>query len=245
MNEKIALVTGGTRGIGLAIVEKFAQAGAKVAILASNKEKVEETVLNLQEKYNKEFFGVAANVADYNQVESGVKAVTEKLGNIDILVNNAGITKDALFLRMAENNWDLVIDVNLKGVYNCTKAIFPAMVKKRYGRIVNITSIVGITGNVGQANYAAAKAGVIGLTKTLAKEGAPFQILCNAVAPGFIETQMTQAISEKTITEIKKKIPLKSLGKPEDVAYVVAFLASEANQYLTGQVIGVDGGLTM
>jgi len=245
LNEKIALVTGGTRGIGLAIVEKFAQAGAKVAILASNKEKVEETVLNLQEKYNKEFFGVAANVADYNQVESGVKAVTEKLGNIDILVNNAGITKDALFLRMAENNWDLVIDVNLKGVYNCTKAIFPAMVKKRYGRIVNITSIVGITGNVGQANYAAAKAGVIGLTKTLAKEGAPFQILCNAVAPGFIETQMTQAISEKTITEIKKKIPLKSLGKPEDVAYVVAFLASEANQYLTGQVIGVDGGLTM
>lgn len=242
---KIALVTGGTRGIGLAVVEKLAQAGAKVAILASNKEKVEETVINLQEKYQTDFFGVAANVADYNQVESGIRAVSEAWGNIDILVNNAGITKDALFLRLAEDNWDLVIDVNLKGVYNCTKVVFPAMVKKRYGRIINITSIVGITGNVGQANYAAAKAGVIGLTKTLAKEGAPFNILCNAVAPGFIETQMTQAIPEKIITEIKKNIPLKSLGKPEDVAYAVAFLASEANQYLTGQVINVDGGLAM
>jgi len=245
MQGRVALVTGGTRGIGLAIAEELAKNGVKVAIMASNAETVAATVEKLSAQYDTQFYGVSANVADLSAVEAGVKAIESNLGTIEILINNAGITRDALLMRMSEDNWDAVIDVNLKGVFNCTKAVYRSMFKNRFGRIVNITSVVGLKGNSGQANYAAAKAGIIGFTKTIAKEGAAAGILCNAVAPGFIDTQMVETIPEKIKAEILKMIPLGNFGQPADIAQVVAFLAADTNKYITGQVISVDGGLTI
>jgi 3-oxoacyl-[acyl-carrier protein] reductase len=242
---RVALVTGGTRGIGLAIAEELAKNGAKVAIMASNAEAVSATVEKLSAQFDTQFYGVSANVADLSAVEAGVKAIESNLGTIEILINNAGITRDGLLMRMSEENWDAVINVNLKGVFNCTKSVYRSMFKNRFGRIVNIASVVGLTGNSGQANYAAAKAGIIGFTKTIAKEGAAVGILCNAVAPGFIDTQMIETIPEKIKAEILKMIPLGKLGQPADVAKMVAFLAADTNKYITGQVISVDGGLTM
>ncbi len=242
---RVALVTGGTRGIGLAIAEELAKNGAKVAIMASNAEAVSATVEKLSAQFDTQFYGVSANVADLSAVEAGVKAIESNLGTIEILINNAGITRDGLLMRMSEENWDAVINVNLKGVFNCTKSVYRSMFKNRFGRIVNIASVVGLTGNSGQANYAAAKAGIIGFTKTIAKEGAAVGILCNAVAPGFIDTQMIETIPEKIKAEILKMIPLGKLGQPADVAKMVAFLAADTNKYITGQEISVDGGLTM
>ncbi|HHY19296.1 MAG TPA: 3-oxoacyl-[acyl-carrier-protein] reductase [Firmicutes bacterium] len=242
---RVALVTGGTRGIGLAISEEFVKAGARVAILGSNPENVDTAVKKLNQLSGNRVLGVVANVGELSEVLAGVKVIESNLGTVEILVNNAGITRDALFMRMTEENWDNVINVNLKGVFNCTKAVFRPMVKNRFGKIINITSVVGLSGNMGQANYAASKAGVIGFTKTIAKEGAPFNIICNAVAPGFIDTQMTKDLPDKVIEEIRANIPLAKLGKPEDVAKVVAFLASDVNQYITGQIISVDGGMNM
>ncbi len=245
MEGKVAVVTGGSRGIGLEIAEVFLQSGAKVAVLASSADSVAKALAHLQERYASSVMGVACNVADLEEVTAAMGKIKAELGPIQILVNNAGITRDALFLRMGEDKWDEVISVNLKGVFNCTKAVFRSMVKNRYGRIVNVTSVVGITGNVGQANYAAAKAGVIGFTKTIAREGAPYNILCNAVAPGFITTQMTEKIPEKLVSAIVEQIPLKKFGTPRDVAMAVKFLAAEDNQYITGQILGVDGGIGM
>jgi 3-oxoacyl-[acyl-carrier protein] reductase len=245
VQRRVALVTGGTRGIGLAISEEFVKAGARVAILGSNPKNVDTAVKKLNQLSGNEVLGVVANVGELSEVLAGVKVIESNLGTVEILVNNAGITRDALFMRMTEENWDNVINVNLKGVFNCTKAVFRPMVKNRFGKIINITSVVGLSGNMGQANYAASKAGVIGFTKTIAKEGAPFNIICNAVAPGFIDTQMTKDLPDKVIEEIRANIPLAKLGKPEDVAKVVAFLASDVNQYITGQIISVDGGMNM
>lgn len=245
MKGKVALVTGGSRGIGLAIVEELALKGADVGIIASSSKNLDEALEHLRKTYDTKFIGVTANVAEYKEVEEAVKVIEENLGSVDILVNNAGITKDTLFMRMTEENWDNVIDVNLKGVFNCTRVVYRSMIKKRYGRIINIASVVGIKGNIGQANYAASKAGIIGFTKTLAREGAAWNILSNAVAPGFIETQMTKNIPQNITEELLKTIPLGRFGKPEDVAKVVAFLAAEENQYITGQIISIDGGMAM
>lgn len=242
---KVAVVTGGSRGIGLEIAETFLQSQAKTAIIASNPESLNKTLATLQKKYNTPSVGVACDVSNLKEVEAAIGQIESELGLVNILVNNAGITRDALFIRMSEEKWDAVIDVNLKGVFNCTKTVFRSMVKNRYGRIVNITSVVGITGNVGQANYAAAKAGIIGFTKTIAREGAPYNILCNAIAPGFIQTHMTEKIPEKLIDNLLNQIPLKSFGTPRDVARAVGFLATEKNQYITGQILGVDGGIAM
>lgn len=242
---KVAVVTGGSRGIGRAIALKLAEAGANVVInYAGNKSAAEEVVQAVKEM-GREAVAIQANVAVANEVEEMMKEVLEHFGKIDILVNNAGITRDNLLLRMKEAEWDEVINTNLKGVYNCIKAVTRPMMKQRSGRIINITSVVGVVGNPGQANYVAAKAGVIGLTKTVARELASRNITVNAVAPGFIETDMTAVLPDDVRESLKKQIPLERLGKPEDVAELVAFLASDRASYITGQTLHVDGGMFM
>jgi len=246
MENKVALVTGASSGIGKAIALKLAANGMDVMInyYSGNLDKANEV------KESCEGFGVRAEVfqADISQrgdVEAIVKETLAKFGKIDVLVNNAGITKDNLILRMSDDDFDAVIDVNLKGVFYLTKAVTKQMFKKRSGKIINIASVSGVTGNAGQANYAASKAGVIGLTKTVAKELAQRGICVNAVAPGFIQTEMTGVLGDDFIAKIKENIPLRELGKPEDIANMVNFLASDNANYITGQVFHVDGGLVM
>ena len=240
---KVALVTGASRGIGRAVALKLASLGAKVAInFAGNLAKAQE-VKDAIEADGGESILVQGNVADFEIVQSIVKSVTEKFGTIDILVNNAGITRDNLLIKMSESDFDEVIATNLKGVFNCTKAVTRMMMKQRGGRIVNMSSVVAITGNISQANYAAAKAGIIGFTKSSAKELASRNVTVNAVAPGFIETDMTEALSEKVREEMLKNIPAGRPGSSEDVANLVAFLVSDQAAYITGQVIAVDGGM--
>lgn len=245
LKDKVALVTGASRGIGRAIALSLAEAGADVVInYSGNEAKANEVVAEI-EKMGRRALAIRANVAEFAQVEQMVEQVLSHYGKLDILVNNAGITRDNLIMRMKEEDWDLVIDTNLKGVFNCIKAVTRPMMKQRSGRIINISSVVGVMGNAGQANYVAAKAGVIGLTKSMAKELASRGITVNAVAPGFIETDMTDVLGENVREELMKLIPLSRLGKPEDVAHLVRFLASSGADYITGQVIHVDGGMAM
>ena len=240
---KTAVVTGGSRGIGAAIAEKFSENGANVAVLyAGAGERAAEVVAKAQA------FGVHAaaykcDVADFAQVEAVFKQIGEEFVRIDILVNNAGVTRDKLLLQMTEEDFDRVLAVNLKGAFNTCKAVCRSMARAKSGKIINISSVSGLMGNPGQANYAASKAGLIGLTKTLAKEYASRGITCNAIAPGFIETEMTAAMPAPALEAAANAIPAKRMGKPEDVAALALFLASAGADYITGEVIKVDGGL--
>lgn len=245
LENKIALVTGASRGIGRAVALRLATEGAKVAInFAGNLAKAEEVKATI-ESNGGEAILVQGNVADFATVNEIVKKVTDTWGRVDILVNNAGITRDNLLLKMSESDFDEVIATNLKGVFNCTKAVTKLMMKQRGGRIINMSSVVALMGNISQANYAAAKAGIIGFTKSAAKEFASRGVTVNAVAPGFIGTDMTNVLSEKIKEEMVKQIPAGRIGNPEDVANAVAFLASDEAAYITGQVICVDGGMAM
>ncbi|WP_349410464.1 3-oxoacyl-[acyl-carrier-protein] reductase [Pseudalkalibacillus sp. SCS-8] len=242
---KTALVTGASRGIGRAIALELARQGASVAVnYSGSEEKARKVVEEIQENGGKAF-AIQSDVASMDSVTSMIKEVISTFGSLDILVNNAGITRDNLLMRMKEEEWDAVINTNLKGVFNCTKAVTRQMMKQRSGRIINIASIVGVSGNPGQANYVAAKAGVIGLTKSTAKELSSRGITVNAVAPGFIETDMTDALEGDVKDEMLKQIPLSRLGRPEDIAAAVRFLASDEASYITGQTLHVDGGMVM
>ncbi|WLD95120.1 3-oxoacyl-[acyl-carrier-protein] reductase [Alkalihalobacillus sp. AL-G] len=242
---KSALVTGASRGIGRAIAIELARQGASVAVNYSGSEaRARQVVEEIHENGGKAI-AIQANVAKLDSVTSMVKEVTTTFGSLDILVNNAGITRDNLLMRMKEEEWDEVINTNLKGVFNCTKAVTRTMMKQRSGRIINIASIVGVSGNPGQANYVASKAGVIGLTKTTAKELSSRGITVNAVAPGFIETDMTDALDKDVKDEMLKQIPLARLGRPEDIASAVKFLAGDESSYITGQTLHIDGGMVM
>lgn len=242
---KVAVVTGASRGIGRAIALKLADEGAKVVVNYSGSQaKAEEVVATIRETGG-EAQAIQASVAKSEEVAALMDAAVKTFGSLDILVNNAGITRDNLLMRMKENEWDDVMDTNLKGVFLCTKAVTRQMMKQRAGRIINISSIVGVAGNAGQANYVAAKAGVIGLTKTTAKELASRNILVNAIAPGFIETEMTAELPEELKQGMLTQIPLAKLGQPEDIAKAVVFLASEDANYMTGQTLHIDGGMVM
>lgn len=244
LTDKVAMVTGAARGLGQAIAVKLAEAGADVALCDLNAEWLEETAGKVQALGRRaECYGV--NVADGASVTEGVKAIEKDFGKIDVLVNNAGITKDGLMMRMSEDDWDAVLNVNLKGVFLCTKAAMRGMMKQRSGAIVNIASVIGLMGNAGQANYAASKGGVISFSKTVAKELSSRNVRCNAVAPGFIRTAMTDALDEDVQSKMKELIPLARFGEPEDVANVVLFLASDASAYVTGQVLSTCGGMVM
>ncbi|OEH91229.1 3-oxoacyl-[acyl-carrier-protein] reductase [Bacillus solimangrovi] len=245
LEEKVALVTGASRGIGRSVALELAKNGAKVVVnYAGNEAKALEVVEEITTNGG-EAVAIQANVADGESVQSMVKNTIEQFGSLDILVNNAGITRDNLLMRMKEDEWDAVINTNLKGVFNCTKAVTRQMMRQRSGKIVNIASVVGVSGNAGQANYVAAKAGVIGLTKTTAKEFASRNINVNAVAPGFISTDMTDELTDETREALMKQIPLARLGKPENIANVVRFLVSDDSEYMTGQTLVVDGGMVM
>ena len=245
LKDKVAIVTGGTRGIGRAIALKLADKGANIVINYRNSDKEAEELKAILEEKGVKVLTVKCDISNFEDSKNLMNKCKEVFGKIDILVNNAGITKDTLIMRMKEEDFDSVIDVNLKGTFNCAKHASAIMLKQRFGKIINMNSVVGIAGNAGQVNYAASKAGVIGLTKSLAKELGSRGITVNAVAPGFINTDMTASLSEKVKEEASKNIPLKRLGDPEDVANLVGFLASDAANYITGQVINVDGGMVM
>ncbi|MBM7644324.1 3-oxoacyl-[acyl-carrier protein] reductase [Scopulibacillus daqui] len=242
---KTALVTGASRGIGRAVALELARLGANVAVnYAGSVEAANEVVKEIQD-LGRESACYQCDISDPDAVQDMIKSVVSTFGRLDILINNAGITKDNLLMRMKEEEWDAVINTNLKGIFNTTKAVSRQMMKQRSGRIINMASVVGVTGNAGQANYVAAKAGVIGLTKTAARELASRNITVNAVAPGFISTDMTEVLPEDVKGQMLSQIPLGRMGSPEDVASVVAFLASDASAYMTGQVLRVDGGMVM
>ena len=244
LSSKCAVVTGAARGLGQAIAVKLAEAGADVALCDLKSDELNETAAQVRAKDRRaEVYSV--NVADADSVATGVKTIEADFGKIDILVNNAGITKDGLLMRMSEADWDAVLDVNLKGVFLCTKAVMRGMMKQRSGAIVNIASVIGLMGNAGQANYAASKGGVISFSKTVAKELASRNVRCNAVAPGFIRTAMTDELEENVQVKMKELIPLSRFGEPEDVANVVLFLASDASGYVTGQALSTCGGMVM
>ncbi len=242
---KTALITGGAKGIGGKITETFAQYGAAVAINYSGSE---DAARELADKINAaggKAVIYKCNVADFNAVKEMIDNVIKDFGKLDILVNNAGITKDNLMLRMGEDDFDRVIDVNLKGCFNCMKHVTRSMLKQKYGKIINISSVVGVHGNAGQVNYSASKAGIIGMTKSMAKEVGVKGICVNAIAPGFIETDMTEVLSEDVKSAIRQSIPMGKMGTVDDIAQTAAFLASSSADYITGQVIGVDGGMGM
>ncbi|QFF98503.1 3-oxoacyl-[acyl-carrier-protein] reductase [Psychrobacillus glaciei] len=245
LDGKSAIVTGASRGIGKDIALYLAKEGAKVAVNYSGSKEKAEAVVEEIKSLGGEAFAVQANVDHAEDVQKLISETMENFGAIDILVNNAGITRDNLLMRMKEQEWDDVLNTNLKGVFLCTKAVTRQMMKQRHGRIINITSIVGVSGNPGQANYVAAKAGVIGLTKSTALELASRNITVNSVAPGFITTDMTDALSEEVKTQMLNQIPLAKFGNPEDIAKAVAFLASDDANYITGQTLHVNGGMYM
>ncbi|MBU3186905.1 3-oxoacyl-[acyl-carrier-protein] reductase [Clostridium estertheticum] len=245
LTDKIALITGGTRGLGRAIAEKLAEEKVKVIVTGVNEERAKQVANEISLAYNVETLGLKHDVRSEESTKEVVKTIVEKFKRIDILVNNAGITSDGLMMTMKKENWDNVLSVNLTGAFNCTKFVSKQMLKQKSGSIVNITSVVAITGNVGQANYSASKAGLIGFTKTVAKELAERGITVNAIAPGYISTDMTSTLSDKITAEMLSKIPMKAYGKPEAVANAVLFLVSNMSQYITGQVINVNGGMVM
>ena len=242
---RIAVVTGGARGIGRAICETLAMRGADIVIADLQADLAEQTAREINSSTGRRTLALAVNVADPASVNAMVEKALAEFGHLDILVNNAGLTRDKLIIRMDEADWDLVIDVNLKGAFNCCKAIFRSMMKQRYGRIVNISSVSGQTGQVGQVNYSASKAGLIGLTKALAREFASRNITVNAVAPGFIPTALTIDLAPEWKESIIKATPLGRMGTPQEIAYAVVFLASDEAAYITGQVLAVDGGMVM
>lgn len=242
---KTAIVTGGSRGIGRQTVLELARNGYAVAIVyQGNEEKANET-MQMAMAEGAEAIAIKCDVASMESVTSMVNAVMEKWGRVDVLVNNAGQTADGLLMRMSEEDFDKIISVNLKGTFNCVKAVTSIMMKQRYGRIVNLSSVVGVTGNAGQANYAASKAGIIGFTKSVAKELASRGITANCVAPGYVETDMTEVLSDKIKEAILAQIPMKRCADPKEIASVIGFLVSEKAKYITGQVINVDGGMVM
>jgi 3-oxoacyl-[acyl-carrier protein] reductase len=241
LSGRTAFVTGGTRGIGFAIATVLKGAGAKVALVGRQA----ETAAATAERLGEGAVGLGCDVADAAQVEAAIAGAERALGPIDILVNNAGVTRDNLLLRLSEAEWDTVLDANLKGAFHTTKAVLKGMMKRRAGRIINITSVVGLTGNKGQANYAASKAGLIGFTKSIAKEYASRNVLANCIAPGFIETDMTAALPAEAQQALLSQIALGRLGQPDDVAGAVLFLASDLARYITGQVLVVDGGMVI
>ena len=245
LNGKVALVTGGARGIGRAIALKLASLGADVAILDAGSLELSEQTADEVRALGVRSFAVRCDITDFEQVTAAVAQVKEALGGVDILVNNAGITRDKLALRMSPEDFDAVISVNLKGTFLMIKALYADFMKKRAGRIINIASIAGLIGNAGQANYAASKAGVVGLTKTIARELASRGVTCNAIAPGFIETPMTANMNQDALAAASKAIPVGRMGKPGDVAAAVAFLAGDDAGYITGAVLNVDGGFFM
>lgn len=248
MKGKTALVTGGTAGIGKAIATALASRGANVVIFGTNAERAKKAVSEIESARldpSQKVLSFLVNVADFKQVEEKIQEVLNLFDNVDVLVNNAGITKDSLLMRMKEEDWDEVLAVNLKSIYNTCKSLARSMMKAKSGSIINITSVIGLTGNAGQVNYAASKAGMIGFTKSLAKEFASRGIRANCVAPGYIETQMTEDLPLNVKEGIIKQVPLGRIGQPEDIAEAVCFLAGDASRYITGQVLAVDGGMVM
>ncbi|MSR88211.1 MAG: 3-oxoacyl-[acyl-carrier-protein] reductase [Candidatus Margulisbacteria bacterium] len=245
LSNKIAIVTGASRGIGYAIADTLASYGANIVCVSTRQSVCDEVAAALQETYGVACIGIAADVSSFEDGASVVKTVIGKFGRVDILVNNAGITRDNLMLRMSLEEWTDVISVNLNSVFNFTKAVLKPMLKNRYGRIVNISSVVGVMGNAGQANYAASKAGIIGFSKSIAREFGAKNITCNVVAPGFIETDMIQSLPKDYLDTIMASIPQKRLGSAREVAEMVSFLASDLAAYTTGQVLHVDGGMQM
>lgn len=245
LEEKVAIVTGGSRGIGRAVAIELAKCGCKVVINYLGNEKLAQEVVAEIIAAGGRAIAVRANVANLSEVEEMIKQVVDTYGRIDILINNAGITRDTLLMRMKEEQWDEVIDINLKGTYNCCKSVLKLMMKQKSGKIVNVASVVGVMGNAGQVNYAASKAGIIGLTKSLAKEVASRNISVNAIAPGFITTDMTGELSDTQSEALLQHIPLGRFGKPEEIASVVRFLVSDDAAYITGQTINLDGGMVM
>ena len=245
LENKVAVITGASRGIGRAIAEVLGNQGADVVCGDRLEKQAEETAATVAAATGRRTSGCLVDVADYKSAQDFIACALENFGKVDILVNNAGITRDNLLLRIDESDWDDVLNVNLKGAYNCCKAAIRPMMKQRYGRIVNITSVVGLSGNAGQTNYAASKAGLIGFTKSLAKELGSRNITVNAVAPGYVLTDLTSTLPKEIVDGMLKLTPLGRLGNVEDVAYAVAFLASDEAAYITGHVLSVDGGMVM
>ncbi len=242
---QVVLVTGGTRGLGRAMANAFAGLGADVVIVGTDAERSQRAAADIAAQSGQKVLGLAAQAADFAAVEALVAEVMTTFGKIDVLVNNAGITRDNLLLRLKEEDWDAVLDINLKGVFNFTKAVSRNMLKAKYGRIINISSVVGLFGNAGQSNYAAAKAGIIGFSKSVARELAKRNITVNVIAPGYMETEMTAALPASAQQDLLQRIPVGQIGQPEDVARAAVFLAAKAANYITGQVLCVDGGLAM
>jgi 3-oxoacyl-[acyl-carrier protein] reductase len=244
LDGKLAIITGGCQGIGKSTAIALAEAGANIAII-DVADAVAETAAEIQQQCGVEAKAYKGSVVDFDEMAQIFAQIHKDFGAIDILVNNAGITRDSLLLRMKEQDWDLVLGINLKGVFNCTKAVARIMLKQRSGKIVNVASVVGIMGNAGQSNYSASKAGVIGFTKSSAREFASRGVCVNAIAPGFIQTAMTDALNDDTKTQLVQQIPMQKLGTPEDVANVVVFLSGPTSDYVTGEVIRIDGGMAM
>lgn len=245
VSNKNAIVTGGTRGIGKEIAKTLAENGANIAINYRNYNEEVESLLEELRAFGVKVIALKCDVSNEQEVDSFIKEVKDNLGSIDILVNNAGITKDGLLLRMSEKDFNDVIDVNLKGTFNMTKAVSSIMIRQRFGKIINLSSVVGIAGNAGQSNYAASKAGVIGFSKSVARELASRNINVNVIAPGYINTDMTKVLPDKVKEEVLKTIPMKKIGEPKEIANLVLFLSSNLSNYITGQVINVDGGMVM
>ena len=243
--DKTVVVTGAGRGIGQGVAEAFAAEGAKVAVLSRNEQSCGQSAAAINEKYPGAAKPYAVDVSDYDAIQECGKEIVSDLGSVNILVNNAGITRDGLLLRMSEEDWDAVLGTNLKGAFNTLKAFQRTLMKSSDARIINISSVIGLIGNAGQANYAASKAGLIGFTKSVARELAPRQDTCNAIAPGFVRTDMTDVLGEKVQEDILKMIPLREMGEVEEIAHLALYIASSEARYITGQVIAIDGGMTM